>query len=175
MDKTELQSKINELRYGSNRTELINQIKCDSTLIKYLVELSVSDHQYPIPDYASWTMSNMVKKNPELFQKHYKLLVDCAFNSKNQTVLRNVVNSITYLKITDYRESNFIDLLISNINDSNNKVALQVYSIYVLVQFIEKYPELKTEIEEVILLNEKGKTPAYFAAKKNFYKKTEKI
>lgn len=175
MKEIEVNNYILNVRNNSNRSRLISETQNNPTVLKQIVNVSVSQNDYPFPEYASWILTHVVKKKAELLQPYYNQLVDCVFDSDNQTVLRNILNCITYLKVTNYREAHFIDLLISNISNTQNKVALQVYSIYVLIQFVSIYPELKTEVEEVILLSEKGKTPAFFAAKRNFLKKTERI
>ena len=101
----------------------------------------------------------------------YNDLVDILFETDNQTVLRNVSNSLCELNITEYRESEFIDLLILFIQTFENKVALQVYSMRLLVLFCKKYLELIPEIMEVIDLNQEGKTAAYGSARRIFIKK----
>ena len=78
-------------------------------------------------------------------------------------------------ELTDYKESDFIDLLISFIQDFENKVAVQVYSIQVLTKFVHQYPELKEEILEVIVLHSENKSPAFSASLRKFLRKTKNI
>lgn len=105
---------------------------------------------------------------------YYPNLVDVLFKTDDQTVLRNTVNSLTQLEITSYRSVDLIDQLLLFIQDSKNKVALQVYSIYLLIQFCERYPELTPEVREVIELNAQGKSAAYMVAHRNFEKRIKK-
>ena len=65
--------------------------------------------------------------------------------------------------IQEYKESEFIDLLFNFILDKSHKVALHVYSMYVLANFIKKYPELKDEFLQTISLNSANTSPAYSA------------
>ena len=60
------------------------------------------------------------------------------------------------------------------IKEEENKVALQAYSMYCLVPFIHKYPELKEELTSLILLKINEKSPAYKIAFKTFLKRTKK-
>lgn len=133
-------------------------------LLTEITELS----PYPFKEYASWILVHLCKSSSLDIQPYYSDLVDVLFKTKDQTVLRNVVNCLSYLKIEDYRESELIDQLLSFIQEPNNKVALHVYSIYALIPFVRKYPELKSEVSEVIYMNERGKTAAYKVAKRNF-------
>jgi len=95
-------------------------------------------------------------------------LVDVLFETKNQAVLRSVTNCINQLQITDYRESDLIDLLLDFIKDYENKVAVQVYSIHVLRQFMRRYPELIPEVNEIIDFHSEGKSAAYQVARRRF-------
>lgn len=140
-----------------------------------LLEIIYAQEEYPLSEYASWILVHLTKYDPSLVQHHYESLVDLLFESKNQSVLRNITNVLKHLSITEYRESEFIDLLISFIQDANNKVALQVYSMYVLIQFVSIYPELKQEIIEIIELNATQKSAAYKASHRNFLRKTKKM
>ena len=101
----------------------------------------------------------------------YKRLVDYLFDTTNETTLRNISVAVNNTKVTDYRESEFIDLLIGFIQNSEHKVALQVYSIYTLMQFAENYPELIEELKAIIEHHSEGKTVAYKVAQRKFFKK----
>ena len=142
---------------------------------KNLIELIIEEEAYPIPEYASWILSHLCKTDASVVQSFYNTIVDKLFFIKNPSVRRNLINVIDHLEITNYRESELIDLLLSFINDFENKVAVQVYSIQVLTKFVKKYHELKSEVAEVIELNSENKSPAYSASSRKFYKKTKHI
>ena len=131
--------------------------------------------EYPYKEYASWILIHVSQSGEIELQHYYPRLVDVLFETNDQTVLRNVARSLHQLQITDYRESEFIDLLIGFIQNYENKVALQVYSIYLLQQFVKRYPELKEEIIEIIALHRPEKTAAYKVAERNFLKFAAKI
>lgn len=143
--------------------------------LSQMVQLIFDQEEYPYAEYSSWILVHFAKKHPEKVIPFYEGLIDVLFKSKNQSVLRNVTNIIQSLSITDYRESDLIDLLIGFIQDYENKVALQVYSMYALIQFTKRYPELKNEIIEIIEINAEGKSAAYRAAHRNYLKKTKKL
>jgi len=142
---------------------------------KNLIGLINTKEAYPIPEYASWVLTHLCKTDAKKVQSFYNSIVDQLFITKNQSVRRNLINVIDHLILTDYKESELIDLLISFIQDFENKVAVQVYSMQVLTKFVKKYPELKIEIGEVIDLNSENKSPAYSAASRKFYRKTKSI
>jgi hypothetical protein len=77
--------------------------------------------------------------------------------------------------LTDYRESDFLDALIMHVKSEENKVALRVYGLYKLVAFVERYPEIKPEVDAVIeLIQEHPMSPALRVGIRNFDKMCRK-
>lgn len=171
----DIRDKVLEIREGRNFEEFQKYFRENPKAYKKLIELILKEEAYPVPEYASWILTHLCKTDAPNLQPFYAKIVDRLFINENQTVRRNLINVVDHLEITNYRESELIDLLISYINDFENKVAVQVYSIQVLTKFIKKYPELKSEVAEVIELNSENKSPAYSASSRKFYKKTKHI
>lgn len=170
LSKLDIRQKILEIRTARDKAEFVAYFLKHDDQIPEFVNLFLKQEAYPYKEYSSWIFFHLCRSKEFDFQYLYPKLVDLLFECNDQTVLRNVVNAINELEITDYKESEFIDLLISFIQNHENKVALQVYSMYILSQFIRKYPELKDEISEIIEFNQRGKTAAYFSAKRNFHR-----
>ncbi|MCH2232011.1 MAG: hypothetical protein MK105_16870 [Crocinitomicaceae bacterium] len=170
-----IREKILEVKARRDFTEIQNYFETHPDGIELLVTVLINEEDYPLKEYSSWILVHLCKSHPNLVRPFYDQFVDLLFISQDQTVLRNVVNIISHLKIKNYRESELIDVLISFIQEHRNKVALQVYSMQILALFVLKYPELKKEIVEILDLNDKDKTPAYNSGKRNFMKKTKKI
>ena len=125
---------------------------------------------YPYKEYSSWLLFHMLRSKEVDGVPLYNDLVDTLFKASDQSTLRNITNCINIIGIQEYKESELIDLLIGYIDDASNKVALQMYSIRVLMQFCDKYPELISEVREVIHLNSEGKTAAYKVGMRDFEK-----
>ena len=90
--------------------------------------------------------------------------------------MRNLCNTCSNLPLIDYKESEFLDQLIAFIKDDSNKVALCVYAIYKLIQFTEKYPEIKPEIVGIIELKQTVTIqPAVRIGIRNYLKATKSI
>ncbi|MBI1837906.1 MAG: hypothetical protein HYR91_11645 [Flavobacteriia bacterium] len=142
----------------------------NQTKIPELINLISNLEAYPMKEMSSWILTHLVKSNPQLIQPYYPKLVDILFITNNQTVLRNCVNILFHLQITTYKEGELVEKLITFLKDNSNKVALQVYSIYCLIHFVKKYPELFDEIKAIIELNSENQSAAFNAAKRNFYK-----
>lgn len=148
----------------------------EPNLIPDLVEIAISDLNHPFPESASWLLTHIVKTNPELLEPFQPQFIECLLQSKNQSVLRNLCNTSSKLPVIEYKESEFLDQLIEFIKDDSNKVALFVYAIYKLIQFTEKYPEIKPEIESIIELKQTVNIlPAARIGIRNYLKETKKF
>lgn len=158
---------LENFRWAMDREKLLGPFKKDVKKIDHLVQITANLEEYPLKEYASYALTHLQKQGADL-TKYRKVFIDTLFVTENQTVLRNLTYLLHHLEYTDYRESELLDLLISFLNNAKNKVALHVYSIYLLIQFVQQYPELKDEVREVILYNSMGKTPAYRIAIRNF-------
>ena len=168
MNHSTIEKIVLEIRNDRNFDRYTEFFKENPTKINELVDIVVRQAHYPLEEYASWILVHISKDNPSQTQQFYPTFVDILFQSKNQSVLRNITCCINQLQSTEYKESELFDLFLSFIKDHKNKVALHVYSMYALVQYVKKYPELKTEIEDTITHNSKGKTAAYKSALKKF-------
>ena len=141
-------------------------------LIKEIVQILLQQTKYPYSEYGSWLLTHFAKKHPDLLIAHYDSLIDLMFISKNQSVLRNCANTIELLPYADYREAEFLDLLMAMLMDKSNKLALLVHSLYLLIPICKKYPELKNEINSIISLYKETESPALKAAFRKFNKLT---
>lgn len=150
-------------------------ILANSNVIPELIKHANKEGNYPYQEYASWIMVFVSKQNPDLLKPYYNQLLDILLMSENQSVLRNLTKVIEKIRIQEYKETQFLDFLIRAIEDNSNKVALQVYSMQVLLQFIYKYNELKDEIIELVQLHSIQKSPAYSSAMRFLLKNIKKI
>lgn len=154
----------------------LNFLTSNPNELKSLVEMIKTEKEYPYPEYASWILTHFVKIENSSVKPFQNELIDFILSpSSNQTLLRNVVNVLVQLKIDDYKESELLDRLMEFVKDGENKVALQVYSIQLFVQYIQKYPELKDELSSLVDLYAEGRTAAYHASVRDFHKKVKKI
>ena len=140
----------------------------DPSKIGELVDIALSDLPKPYPEHASWLMVHICGTEPTLLSAHQVSIIDRILTSENQSVLRNLVNVCHSLPLIEYRETELLDRLISLISNDDNKVALFVYACYKLTQFVQKYPELKPEIEAIFSLKQEPLKPAMRIGIRNF-------
>jgi hypothetical protein len=137
--------------------------------IIYIIE---KQEKYPLSEYGSWILTHIVKAEKESILPFEKQFIDIFLTKvENQSVMRNCMNVLQFLPNISYRESELLDKLIVIIKNGENKVALQVYSMYNLVRFVNKYPELKTELTSIVELYFQERSAAYKAGVKIFLKR----
>lgn len=170
-----IKSIVLEIKDGRKFESYQSYFKENPNQVKELIVLVEETAEYPLQEYASWILVHICKSQKELVIPFYSRCIEILFVNENQSVRRNILNVIQHLGISDFRESEFIDLLISFIQNFENKVATQVYSMYILGLFTLKYPEIKSEIIEIIQLHSENKTPAYGAGFRGYLRTTKKI
>lgn len=119
-------------------------------LINELFKIILEETEYPYPEYSSWLLFNVFKKVPQYAKIHSNSIVDIILIINNAAVLRNMIASSILTILDEYREGELMDKLIFCLKDSKSKPALIVNSIYKLIQFTHKYPDIKYEILNII-------------------------
>lgn len=161
-----LQEFIKERDFKKATAFLVNEPELSELLLQ-LVEHKAA---YPLAEHASWIWIHLAKEKAYFAQDFYPRLLDILFETKNETVLRNVLNALFQLELIAYREGEFIDLLFNFLLNKTHKVALHVYAIWMLIRFIKKYPELKGELYQCVDLLLENATPALHSASRNMRK-----
>jgi hypothetical protein len=124
---------------------------------------------YPISEYGAWCLHHLSKKEKQRIQKHQNFCIDILLENKNQSVLRSLLGIQLEQGYTSYKEVELIDLLFEFLLDKKNKIAIHVYSLYVLFPYIKKYPELKNELEIILDTFKEDKSPAIKIALKRCF------
>jgi hypothetical protein len=115
-----------------------------------LVDLALGSRKAPLPAHASWLLIHIAKADWILLADYEHAFIDHFLVSTNQSILRNLLVTLLEFPLSDYRESDFLDSLIHHVKNEENKVALRVYSIYKLTEFVQRYPEINVEIDAVL-------------------------
>lgn len=141
-----------------------------------LVELALGSKKAPLPAHASWLLIHLAKADWTLLASYEHAFIDHFLLSTNQSILRNLLVTLLEFPLTDYRESDFLDALITHVKNEENKVALRVYSLYKLTEFVQRYPEIKAEVDAVIeIIQEHPMSPAMKVGIRNFEKMCRKF
>ncbi len=147
----------------------------DSQDLDDLLTVSLNYRDVKIAIIGSWICTHLIEDNREPFQKRQAEIISFLENGDHQSSLRSWMKVLTYLDVDEEFHGKVIDMCSEIIANSDNKVALQVYSIYTLVPLVLKYPELLDEIDDLIELHSMDKSVAYGAATRKFKNKTKKL
>ena len=141
-----------------------------------LVNLALGSKKAPMPAHASWLLIHLAKADWTLLASYEHAFIDHFLVSTNQSILRNLLVTLLEFPLTDYREGEVLDALIAHLKNEEDKVALRVYSLYKLAEFVQRYPEIKTEIDAVLeLIQVNPMSPAMKVGIRNFEKKMQKV
>ena len=134
-----------------------------------LVDLALGSKNSPLPAHASWLLIHIAKADWTLLARYEQAFIDHFLQSTNQSILRNLLVSLLEFPLSEYRESELLDALILHLKNEENKVALRVYSLYKLTEFVRRYPEIKVEIDAVLeIIQENPMSPFMKIGIRNF-------
>ncbi|MFM6934661.1 MAG: hypothetical protein ACKOXP_04405 [Flavobacteriales bacterium] len=141
-----------------------------------LVALALGTKKAPLPAHASWLLIHIAKAEWTLLAEFEHAFIDHFLVSENQSILRNLLVCLIEFPLTDYRESEFLDALLHHLKNEGNKVALRVYTLYKLTDFVKRYPEIKPEIDaQIELIQAHPVSPAMKVAVRNFDRMCQKL
>lgn len=126
---------------------------------------------YPFPEYSSWFMAHLAKDHPKRVVKFSELMIDIWLSSTNPGLHRNMLKALTLLPFTEYRDGEMLDKLLFYLKDLDTKVAVKVYALTYLENFLSEYPEIFNEIEGILIAQLEDSTPAFKSRTRHFFKK----
>jgi hypothetical protein len=106
---------------------------------------------YPFPQYSSWLLSHVAENHLDKLLPFHNKLIDVFLNCADPSAQRNLANTLLKFPETAYKSGEMMDCLFQFLQDSNTKVALKAYAMYLLVPLVKPYPELRRELK--LLLN----------------------
>jgi hypothetical protein len=139
-------------------------------LLRYCLTL-----KYPYPQYSSWLLSHVAENHLEFILQFHSKIIDTFLDCQEPSTQRNLCNVLTKLPKIEYREGELLDTYFAFLQSSETKVALKVYSMYQIVDFLKDYPELKSELKIIIEDGIKKETPAFAAASRKVLKQISKM
>lgn len=124
---------------------------------------------------ASWLVENIIIPKSSLHQRYAIQLCDALLKSENPAMRRNVAKTIAQSYIPEEREDELFDFSIRAIGNSNEAVAVKVHCVSIAFQITLRYPELATEIYELIKEQEPKNSVAFAACSRKYMKNLEKM
>ena len=105
------------------------------------------DGEYRVTQRAAWPLSICVIDHPELVKKHLKkLLLNLEKKNLHDSVTRNTLRLLQFIHIPASLQGLAAELCFDLINDHEQPVAVQVFSMTVLGNLCVDHPELSNEV-----------------------------
>lgn len=141
-----LQKDINK----ATRDRLVDFIGNDKDRFATLVDAFLYGESR-VTQRAAWPLSHVATKHPGLIKPHLKKIIS---NLKkpgiNDAVKRNTVRFLQFIEIPKALHGLVIDICFKLLQDKNEPIAVKVFSMTVLSNLAEHYPEFKSELVIVI-------------------------
>lgn len=165
---------ILEFRDDRNYQKYVLLACADDTTILNLIDLC-RETKYPFPQYSSWLMAHIADSVFEKIYPFHHKIIDVFLEIEDPSAKRNLANVLLKFPKTTYKEGLLLDALFQLLQNPDTKVALKAYTMYLLIDFIKAFPELKSEFIAVINEGIEKESAAYSGAAKKTLKKISKI
>lgn len=140
-----------------------------------LVALATRDDVHPYPQYASWLILHVARKDHNLLSPFYNQIIDCILTTSHPSVLRSLLGASICMPLRDYNQGEFLDRLFALLNDPDTKPGQVNYSLQKVAEFLELYPELQQEMDLIVSFREEMNiNPGLSSWFKTFQKKRKK-
>ncbi|WP_343307647.1 hypothetical protein AAHN97_10990 [Chitinophaga niabensis] len=167
-----LRSQILSEGSKENALKVVHWIGNDPERFRSLMDIFLHD-EYRVVQRASWVMSIVAEEQPALVKPHLKAMVDRMGDADIPVaVKRNVVRVLQFIPVPKKLQGPVMDYCFRFLEDPQETVAVRVFSMTVLANLAQQYPEIKNEI--ILLIEDQlreGALPAF----KSRGKKTLKL
>ncbi|MBS1735978.1 MAG: hypothetical protein JSS98_05150 [Bacteroidetes bacterium] len=108
-------------------------------------------NDYRLAQRASWPLSYCVSAHPELLKNHFGALIKRMKSpSVHNAIKRNGVRLLQDVVIPEKFEGEIIEMCFSFLKSPYEAVAIKAFSMSVIFNLAQKYPELKRELKIAI-------------------------
>ena len=136
-----------------------------------LIDLFLKD-EYRVVQLAAWPVSYVAEAHPELIRKHLpRLIKNLARTDTHPAVRRNTIRLFQHIDIPKKFQGQVMHLCFEYISDPQEKAAVKAFSLTVLENLAELYPEIKPELKTIIEERWNTETPAFRSRAKKILKK----
>lgn len=138
-------SKVNTLR-------IVDHILANPSTTNELISLFFND-TYRVTQRLAWVVGILAEKKPSLIKPYLpdmiKLFGD---TTKHDAIRRNIVRTLQNIEIPENCESELYMYCMDALVNNEEAIAIRCFSMTVLYNIASKYPDLKNELKEVLLL-----------------------
>lgn len=156
----------------ANALKVVQWIGNDPERFRSILDIFLHD-EYRLVQRASWIISTVAEQQPALVKPHLKAMVDRMGDAGVPVaVKRNVVRILQFMPVPKKLQGPVMDYCFRFLENPQETVAVRVFSMTVLANLAQQYPDIKNEI---ILLIEDQMREGALPAFKSRGKKTLKL
>ena len=136
-----------------------------------------------LAEYGSWLCNDLFEKaqknNDLVIIEYYHVIIpeilDLLETSQNQSILRNWLRILNMLTVSEEFDGRIVDITFNFIQNPQNKVALQAFSMPLLSKVVQRHIDLLPEVLNLIELHKEGKSNAYLSASRTLKKNSKTL
>lgn len=134
----------------ANCTRITNWVGDNQQRFNELFALFLDD-EYRLAQCAAWPMSNCVIDHPQLIRKHFsKLLRNLHKPGIHESVKRNTLRLLQHVPIPQRFQGQIMNDCFDYISSPLENPAIKAFSLTVLQNLANQYPEIKPELKTII-------------------------
>jgi hypothetical protein len=147
----------------ANTDAIAKVIGNNAVEFKKIIDI-VYNEKAPLPQRASWLLSTMNDKHPDLLLPYISLFISSIKKIKIDGIKRNMLAVLASNTISKNLQGKLVNLCFDLLLSSDETVAVKVYAMQAIANIAKNHPELEHELKAAIE-DQLPKTSAAFHAR----------
>ena len=154
----------------ANCNKIVNWVGNSQQRFDELFDLFLNS-EYRVNQRAAWPVSYSVIDHPQFIKKHFsKLIKNLHKPGIHDSVKRNSVRLLQHIDIPKKIHGEVMDLCFHYVSSPSEPVAIKAFSLTILQNLSQEYPEIKNELKLIIEDRWPHETAAFRSRAKKFLK-----
>lgn len=147
----------------ANTDAIAKAIGNNAVEFKKIIDI-IYKEKAPLPQRASWLLSTINDKHPDLLLPYISLFISSIKKIKIDGIKRNMLAVLASNKISKNLQGKLVNLCFDLLLSSDETVAVKVYAMQAIANIAKHHPELENELKAAIE-DQLPKTSAAFHAR----------
>jgi hypothetical protein len=166
----QLREQILKEHSKANCDTIVQWVGASQQRFDELFNLFLGD-EYRVVQRTAWPVSYCVEAHPQLIKKHFgRLIKKLQQPQLHNAVKRNSVRLLQHVSIPNKYQGAVMDICFGYVASPQEAVATKAFSLTVLGNLAQQYPEIIPEIKLLIEEQLPHQTPAFIGRAKAFLK-----
>jgi hypothetical protein len=167
----DLKAEILKTHSKEQCAKIVKYIGNDQSKFDELMKLFFSG-EYRVTQRAAWPMSYCVHDHPKLIAPYFKKIIELLEKpAVHQAVTRNITRLFQHVKVPKKYQGQLMDVCFRFVEDPKTTIAVKAFSLTVLDNMSNEYPEIKPELKLLIEQNWNESTAAFKSRAKKILEK----